>query len=181
MNDEVTIISYGEKTISLRIKPFDTDINTEELLQVDMNNIIGDIITFPVIFNRIALMKADFEEHLATAKLDMEIFEAQVREEKRKALTFTESDSKGKEKVSRPTIPEIDAAVITDPRYRVKKKEVFRIERDLQYITSLYWSAKSKDTKLDRISEKVVPAEFEREIMDGEINGVMIKSKKHTY
>jgi hypothetical protein len=39
----------------------------------------------------------------------------------------------------------------------------------------LYWSAKSKDSKLDKLSDKLRPEEFERELVEDTINGIVIK------
>ena len=60
MNQEVekTIIKLGKKTLTLEIRDFgSSEIDIEDLLQVDMNNILADIITFPVIFNRLSNIK----------------------------------------------------------------------------------------------------------------------------
>ena len=50
------------------------------------------------------------------------------------------------------------------------------VQRDRDYINSLYWSAKSKDDKLNKLSEKLRPDDFNKEIIEGKLNGISIKS-----
>jgi len=52
------------------------------------------------------------------------------------------------------------------------------IRRDRDYVNTLYWSAKSKDNKLDKMTDKLRPEEFQSEILDGTINGVVIKTSE---
>jgi hypothetical protein len=72
-------------------------------------------------------------------------------------------------------------AIRRDPGYKAKKMEEFKVKRMADTIDGLYWSAKSKDKKLDNISTKIKPEEFEKEILEGEINSVIIKSMKNRF
>src|SRR5690242_11699820 len=115
---EKTIIELGNKVLTLEIKDFGTsDIEIEDLLQIDMNAILEDIITFPIIFNRIANLKAQIDDLLREVQLDFKILEAQLYEEHKKAF-ITRGD--------KPTENALEAAIVRDPKYKVKKIETFK-------------------------------------------------------
>lgn len=166
---EKVVIQFKTKVVTLEIKDFQGVVNTEELLQVDYNNILGDIITFPVIFNRVAHLKAEVDSLLREVQLDFKIFEAQKYEEHKKSILGSG------EKATEATI---DAAITRDPQYKIKKMELFKVQKQVDIIDGLYWSAKSKGKMLEAISMKIKPEEFEGEILEGTINDVMLKVHK---
>lgn len=181
MKEMTTIHLKNGKVLSLVIKDFgDGGVDTEELLQVDTNNIFADICTFPVLFNRISNIKAEIEDLLRETQLDFDIFEAQLKEEYRKKLVREEDDGKGKNgtKIKYPTIGEVDDAVIRDSRYKVKKTDLNRVKKECDIIDGLYWAAKSKDQKLNAISVKMAPEDFSKDILEDTINGVLIRQHK---
>lgn len=164
---EKIIIELSTKIVVLKIQQFNTDVDTDELLRIDYANILGEVLTFPLIFNRIGNLRAEAAEILAISKVDFDIFEAQlVAEYQKKLQAKTEK---------RITNKDIDSSIYTDARWGIKKKELILKEKNYNIIDALYWGAKSKDTKLDKISEKIKPEEFEKELIEGVINGVMIK------
>lgn len=167
MEQEKIVIELQKRTVVLSVQPFDGDIDTESLLKIDYSNILGEILTFPVVFNRIANMKAEVANILAEAKLSFEVFEAQKYEFYQKKL-FAEGEKK-------PSIKDVDSAMLRDAAYVATKTKLFRRQRDFDYLESLYWSAQSKDTKLNRLSEKIRPEDFEKDLLEGSINNVMIK------
>lgn len=177
LQERITI-ELPTKMVVLTLTAFDTDIDADEITNTQYHNIVGEILTFPVIMNRIGNLKADMENLVAETKLDFDIFEASHQEKKRKELTFVGQDAKGNPKVDKPTKDEVENAVLTSPEYKIKKKNLFQAQKNLGYIESLYWAAKSKDDKLRAFSEKLKPEEFERDILEGSINGVMIKVSK---
>jgi hypothetical protein len=180
----VTTIQLKNKTLSLEVKDFgEGSIDTEELLQVDSWNLVADIVTFPVLFNRIGNIKAEIDDLVRETKLDMDIFEAQLRQEYRKSLVTEVDDGKGKggHKLKYPTKDEVDDALIRDKRYKVKRDNLNRVLKEADIIDSLYWSAKSKDKKLDTMSAKLKPEDFEKEILEGTINSVLIRSHKNNF
>lgn len=171
---EKVTIELPTKMVVLTLTPFDTDIDADELTNTQYHNIVGEILTFPVIMNRVGNLKADMENLLSETKLDFDIFEATWQEKKRKELTFNESDAKGNPKVNKPTKDEVENAVLMSPEYKVKKKNLFQVQKNLGYIESLYWAARDKSNKLDSLSAKLKPEDFEKEIIEGVINGVLI-------
>jgi len=82
---EKTTIHLKTKVLTLEIKDFgSSDIDVEDLLVIDYNNIICDILTFPVIFNRISNIKSEIDALLREVQLDFSIFEAQLYQDHKK-------------------------------------------------------------------------------------------------
>lgn len=166
---ESLVIELRDKMVVLKALPFDTDIDIDEILKIDHHNYLGEILTFPVLLNRIANLKAEQQNIVSEAKNDVEIFEAQLTEEKRKSITAV--GGKG-------TVSEVEAAMKTDARYRIKKNDFFAKQKNLDYLDSLYWAAQSKMNLLNKISDKIRPEEFSNELLTDVVNGVMIKASK---
>jgi hypothetical protein len=171
--DHKTVIQLRNKSLVLEIKDFSNEVNVEELLQVDINNILGDIITFPVIHNRLAVLRAEMENILNEYKFDYKTFEAELWEECKKAIV--------KEGVDKPTEKNIENAVQRSPKYKAKTFELYKYQKQMAILDGLYWASKSKDEKLNKISEKLTPEDFEKEILEGTINSVQIKSVKNNF
>jgi len=180
MLEEKKVISLGKKTVTLITTEFDGSIDTDDMLNIDYANILGEILTFPVLVNRIGVLLADMDNHLATERLNIEMFEKDVK--KIKAEAEERARKELKKTNNAPTMQQISNEAIKDKEL-IKIEEEFSkmryklldIQRDRDYINSLYWSSKSKDDKLNKMTDKIRPEEFENEIIDGKINGIMIK------
>lgn len=176
MEQEIIKISLKNKIVSLKISNFDTDVDTEDILSIDFCNILGEILTFSVVMNRIGNLQAEADNLVNEARMELEIKAAELGEYYRKSLTkYITVKGQEEKKVTLPTVAEVDNATLLDAAYQNTRKKYIRLQKEKQYIDSLFWSAKSKDGKLDKLSEKLRPAEFEGEILEGTINGVMIK------
>ena len=75
---EKLLIEFGEKSYLLSMTPFSEEINIDEILKIDYANIFGEILTFPVLFNRIGLLKAEVDNIVAIEKFNLEVFHAQL-------------------------------------------------------------------------------------------------------
>lgn len=177
-DDNKIILEFPTKMVVLILNPFDTDVDIERLLFIQAHNIVGEIITWPIVTNRVGNLKADMEQVVAETKMDFEIFIANQQEIKRKELRVTTTDAKGNAKVEKPTKDEVENAVLVSKEYRVKMQYLHKVQRNFAYVESLYWAARDKSNKLDTYSAKLKPEEFEKEIIEGVINGIMIKSIK---
>ena len=178
MSQEKIVLELPTKMVVLLLTHQDTEIDTDQLVNIQSHNRTGEIYTFAVWMNKIGNMKAEMENVVAEYKLDFKIFEAHQQEKKRKELTFEVKDSKGNPKIDKPTKDEVENAVLISPEYKVKYKHLLSLEKQLKYVESLYWSAKSKDDKLNVIAGKMTPEEFERDLVEGAINGVQIIIKE---
>lgn len=166
-----------ERSIVLILQSFD-EIDTDEVTQIQHHNIIGELLTCSAVLNRLGNVVAVAEEALSESKLDYEVFYAQKYEEHMKALTVSYTNSRGRDVDEKPSSTEIEQAIKRSPDHRVKMKNIIRLQKQRDIINSLYWAVKSKDDKLNRLTDKIRPEEFGKEIIEGEINGILIKVKQ---
>lgn len=171
MNEEIISIELPNKILKLRIIPFDTDIDIEDLLRIDYSNLIGEVLHWAVIYNRVMNLKAEQGHIVANAKFELDILEADLSDEHRNKIT----DKKGGKNA---TIDEVKFAVISDKKFQAKQKDIMNKEKDLAYLDSLYWAANAKNSKLDLLTRNITPAEFERELVEGKLNSLVITSSK---
>lgn len=172
---ETIKINLNEKIVLLKLQEFETDIETDEVLQIDYANILGELLTFPVILNRIGVLRAELENRVADLEFDVKVYAAKLGEMFRKNKSRTDIDSGGNKKIKVPTVQEIENSVLLDEGYQLRQKTLFRAKKEYQIFDSLYWAAKDKSTKLDKCAMGIKPEDFENEIIEGAINGVMIK------
>lgn len=163
---EEIVIELKDKMVILRIKNFDTDIDTDEILKIDYHNVCGEILTWNVLFNRIANLKSEQENIVKHSDFDLKAAEAQFYEEHKKKLV-----SEGE----KATEKALEMAIIRDPRYVAKKKLHFEKQKNLSHLENLYWSAQNKCSLLRSLSDKLRPEEFMGELLTDTVNGVLIK------
>lgn len=145
-----------------------TEFDVDDVVKIDINNLMGEYLTAPQIFNTIANLRANAMEIVSKAKLNLEIGQKGI------FLGIIE-EFKGKKK---PSNPEIEAMVCVDDDYIQLKKDLIKAEKNANMLDNLYWSVKEKCNKLDNLYHKISPEEFNKEIMEGQINNVIIKIKK---
>lgn len=172
-NENVTI-EFKDKIIVLSFEPFDTDINIDEFTQIHFYNIMCEILTASVALNRIGIMLAEYNQILSEANLDFDIFYAQQFEKFQKDLMRLVVTSRS-ERNEKPSSTEIDQAIIRTPEYKIKRMNVINIKRNKEIIESFYWAVQDKCKKLQHISDKLRPEEFEKDIVEEKINGIVIK------
>lgn len=168
-------IELETKVVVLSLTPFDADLDIDELTKIHYHNIVGEVLTCSVLLNRVGNLLAEVNANLSESKLDFDIFLAQMQEEKRKTLTFEETDAKGNVKTNKPTVAEVENSVIRTPQYKVKKKNIIRLQKEVDYVNSLYWAVKDKCEKVNKLSDKLRPEEFENEVVEESINSVYLK------
>jgi len=180
-NDDVLVVEFGNKIYALKIQDFDTDIDVEAILNIDYSNLLGEILTFPVLFNRIGNLRAEYESLVKTSQFDLEVLRAETKARIRKAETTIIDDGKGKTKIVSPTVDELESRVLVDAAYKIAKKNLITLEKNFSKIESIYWSAKSKDGKLDKLTDRMKPEEFSMDILQDTCNGVSIKKTKNNF
>lgn len=177
MAREVLKVSFKDKIITLHFEEFDDEIDIDEWTTIDYGNLYAEMITIPALMNRVGILKSQGERSAATARLECKIAEAEKWAYYKKNLKTIGSYANGKEKIEWPTKDEIDAAITLDPVIINQRKRVIRFTKEAGYLDALYWAVKAKEKKLDKIVEgmKVSPEDFEKELTEGKVNGIMIK------
>lgn len=167
------IFTIGEKVVKFTVGDFD-DIEVDKILKIDYANLMAELITFPVVVNRFGLMAADMDNEVQEAKLDLTIMEAKLKNKYRDSLTT--SDEKGKAK--KPTIDEVESALILDKVWQAKKKKFHRIQKEKEFMYSIYLSAKDKSAKLDKLSMSLRVGDVDESMIQKQLNNVYFKIKE---
>jgi len=184
MEDNIKVISFGDKTIKLKLVDFEDTIVVEDILRIDYANIMGEVLTFSAVLNRLGLLLADVEDALRRKNFLLETSNDELKKIKGKAYSKAQSILNDGATKS-PTVSAIEKKLMEDDTVLAKeesilsiRKHLLDVQRDRDYINSLYWSAKDKSEKLNKITDKIRPEEFSNEILEGTINGVMIKVRE---
>lgn len=164
--------TIGDKVVFFRTEEFD-DVDLDKLLSIDYNNLVAELVTFPVVVNRLGLLCADMDNEFQQSKLDLSITEAKLKQELREELTL--SDEKGK--VKRPTIDEVDSAMLNSLKWKVKKKGLLNVQKEKEYMYSIYQSARDKSNKLDKLSMTLRTGDIDDKIIQQQLNNVYFKIK----
>lgn len=165
------LITVGDTTYKLLFDDFDEDMDIDSLLKIDYSNIIGELITFPVIVNRFGNLLAEAESKVSETKLNLEVFEAKTKEKLRVELAEANG---GKN----PTVEALNNALLMNNAYQVMRKRLIEVQKTRDYINSIFWSAKDKSSKLDKLSLTVQGGEIPDEVIEGRVNNVLVKKTK---
>ena len=167
------IINVGGQTLAIVYEEFDEKVDLDSLLKIDYSNLMGEIITFPIIVNRFGLLLADAESAVAEARLTLEIYEAKAKERFRVKLI---GENGGKN----PTVDALNSAVIQDKGYQQMKRKYIDAQKVRDYLNSAFWSAKDKSAKLDKLSLTIQDGELPDEVLERRVNGIKVKKVKKT-
>ena len=159
------LITVGDTTYKLLFDDFDEDMDIDSLLKIDYSNIIGELITFPVIVNRFGNLLAEAESKVSETKLNLEVFEAKER------LRVELAEANGGKN---PTVEALNNALLMNNAYQVMRKRLIEVQKTRDYINSIFWSAKDKSDKISTLL-KSSEITLETELMENRINGVLIK------
>lgn len=163
------IVHLGGKPVQLSTKDFDDEIDVDQLTSIDHSNLYGEAVTIPALMNKVGLLKADSERKLSEKKLELEVFEAELRQSIRKDAT-----AKG-DKLTEAGLNEL---VSKDGGYQIKKKNMITAQYNLSIVDSIFWAVKSKDSKLNNLIKGVTPEELFDELVEGTVNNILIKKRK---
>jgi hypothetical protein len=164
-------VHLDKNVIILKFQEFDGDISMDEITQINSSNLYGEMVTISSLLNRVGLLKAAIENNYAEKDLDFKIYESNSRKEIRSNLIA--NGEKYTEK-------SLEDDVITHPTFKDKKLKLYRLKRDVESITSLFWAVKDKAAKLDNLKGNLTPTDFENGILEGVVNTIMIKKVKKT-
>ena len=165
--------TMGDNVVQFRLDDFDDNMDLDKLLKIDYSNLMAELITFPVVVNRLGLLAAEMDSIVQETKLDLSIYEAKAKERIRNAF---ESDPDKK----RYTIAEVDDALLMDKIWKKKKQTFNRVTKEKEYMYTIYQSAKDKSNKLDKLSMTLRQGDMDEQILQSQLNKVYFKIKKGT-
>ena len=62
--------------------------------------------------------------------------------------------------------------------YQIMRKRLIEVQKTRDYINSIFWSAKDKSSKLDKLSLTVQDSEIPDSVIEGRVNNVLVKKTK---
>ena len=157
-------------------------MNVDDMTRIDTSNIFGETVTVSAVTNRVGIMKASLEAQLATAKLNLKVFEAKFKARMRRDAAldsgfFTIKIDKDDVRV-KLTEAALATSFETDSEWLEKKIAYSELEGELGMMASLYWSMQDKARKLNGFMSGVTPEEFEAELIEGKLNGITVSSDR---
>nr|DAP15257.1 MAG TPA: hypothetical protein [Caudoviricetes sp.] len=168
---EKRIIQIGGNTYKLIFDNFNEGVDIDSLLKIDYSNLIGEIVTFPVILNRFGILLAEAESQVAETKLNMDVYEAKTKEKLRIELA---EQNNGKA----PTVEALNNAVVSNKAYQAMKRKYIEVVKTRDYINSIFWAVKDKSEKLNKLSLSIQPGDLSDSVIEGRVNNVLVKKTK---
>lgn len=167
-------LKLKDKTIYLLVDDFDNDeVEVDKLLQIDYRNLIKEVITFSVIFNKWGMLLAEAENKVQEAELDYRIWRAKKNKDTREVCDA--------EKI-KVTNQVLEDAMRQDVKYMIHYKKVNSAKKTRDYVNSIYWSAKLKSDLLQKLSLSLQTAiqngEIDEDDIFGHFNGVDLVVKR---
>jgi hypothetical protein len=187
MEKEKIIVHLSKSMLTLSFQMFEGDIDVDDLTKIHYHNLFGELVTISALLNKVGLILAEAEEAYNLKKLEREICEAELQKRIRresissggkfKTMEYNKDGSGilGTEIYIKTSDKSIEQAIILDPGYQISKKNEIKAYRDYMYVDKLYWAVSSKDKKLNNLMREIKPEDFEKEIVEGVINGMMVK------
>jgi hypothetical protein len=172
-------INVGGQEITLYHDNMDSSINVDDLTKIDVGNIYGDAVTISAAVNRIGLIKAEVEALVGETKLEYKIYEGQFKAKLRKQAAnnagfYTIRIGNDDVKI-KATEKALETCFETDEKWIELKKAFITAEKNFNSLSSLYWACQDKSRKLNTLVNGVTPSEFVSEMIEGKINGILIK------
>lgn len=164
-------INIGDSTYILKFDEFDENIDIDSLLRIDYSNLLGEMVTYPIIVAKFGNMLAEAESRVIEKKLNLDIQEAKLKEDYR--LKLSEQNG-GKN----PTIDALNAAVLLDKKYQVYKKSYISAIKARDYMLTTYLAAKDKSEKINKVFFQAKPGDIPEQVIEGRINNTIVKKAK---
>ena len=172
-------IRIGDNIITLEHEDFEDNINVDELTTIDTSNLFGESVTVSASVNRIGMLKSACDGNMASAKLELKIYEKTYTSRLRKEASLNAgfyTDIVDGEKIKvKLTEKALETCYMSDPRWIELSKTFIQEERNAGNIASLEWSVRDKARKLNTIIGGTTPREFVDGLIEGKVNGILVK------
>lgn len=168
-------VETEDGNLEFEIDLFDNQdkINLDVLLRIDYNNILAEKITFPIVITRFGTMLANVERELRQEELNYRIWKGKT---KAKIRDRWDSDpNRPLVRGAKYTKDEVEDELLQNKNYSKKKKNLNRLEFEKDTLNTLYWGAKEKLDRLNKLDYKI---EAKKASKIKEYNGIKIKQLK---
>lgn len=173
MESEITNIHLDKKIAQIIPTSWDYGFNPDSIFEIDPFNIVGELITIPVLVSRLGVLVAEMASFVKKERVRLKFKEAEI------SKLFRNKESAGGMK--KPTVAEMEEHLTLDPVLNNLRLKLIRHEEDLQKLEVLHEAAQKKSFNIGILGRNLVPKEFEKELVEGTINGVLIKMRNKKY
>jgi hypothetical protein len=173
-----TVIYVDDRPITLQMKDFEDEVDIDMMTGIDYSNLFGEAVTVSANLNRFGILKASAEEKLSKAKLELDIYESGLRKSFRREANMNDGKFKVGDEAIKLTEGSLNEAIMLDKGLQVMKNNIIKFQKNVSDLDSIFWSISSKDKKLNNMLKAVTPSEFYNEIIEGAVNGFVIKKHK---
>lgn len=170
-NDSV-ILHLKNKVITITSQGFDSEIDIDDLLQIDPSNLYAELISIPVLINKVGQLKAEATAIYEKKKMDFSILEAKLSEYYR---------VKAKEQEIKPTEKWLEEKVTLDKAWGIEKKNLIEAQKNVEFMWGFWSAVLSKDNSLKTATRNIVPSEHENSLIEQKINTCLIKVKEKKF
>lgn len=167
-------INIGNRQLLLETKDFDGVIDVDDLLSIHYENIPGEVITIPVLLNRVGLLKAEAEGVAKKSKVSVDIYESSFKKKLRREASMNGNYFKLDGERIKLSEKSLEEAVRLDKGWQDKYNNRIDAETNHEFVSVLYWSLSEKSKKLDNLIKGTTPEEFENGIVEGVVNDIFI-------
>jgi hypothetical protein len=168
IDEEVLSFDMGDGRVTHIVLKQSGSIQINEVVEIDYNNLFGEYLTAPTLFNQIANLKTKAERSLRVLKIENEVICDSIKKR------IQDSQPKGSKRLIKD---ELERMMREDPDYYKSQIEILNQEYNVGMMENLYWSMKEKCSKLDNLFNKILPGEFNKSIVEGQVNNVMLRLK----
>lgn len=171
-------LNLGDRELFLKVNLFEgqEEIDVDKILKIDILNLTAEILTFPVILNKLGILLADKQNEKKEVELSYRIWRAKEQESIKRI--WNSDDEKKVVRGGKFTKEDVEDHVLTHKVYKIKKEKLFRIEKEESYLNSVYWAAKDKADKLEKLSLTLKSDDIDISNITRVFNGVEIRAKK---
>lgn len=164
------MVEIGTKTVVLVSPDKDEEIELDDVTTINYSNLYGEAVTVSGLLNKVGLMKVEYEKKAKEEKLFCDVFAANLRKKlRRKAATNGGRITIDGESF-KLTEKGLEDAILLNEQYQKNLMNLIEIESKRDKLDTLFWAVQSKDKKLNNLLPKIVPQDFEKELIEGKIN-----------
>lgn len=169
------VFTVGDKMIKFKVSDFQDDLDIDTLLKIDYGNLVAELITAPVVMNKMGILAAEMSNELRLAKMNFEIRKAKEQQKVRENLS--EEDDKGK--IKKPTVAEVEDALTVSKIYQKYQRDYFEAQKQKDYIDSIYQAVKDKSEKLNKLSLTLRSGDINEELIQKQLNNIYYQIKNN--
>lgn len=164
------MVEIGTKTVVLVSPDKDEEIELDDVTTINYSNLYGEAVTVSGLLNKVGLMKVEYEKKAKEEKLFCDVFAANLRKNLRREAATNGGRITIDGESFKLTEKGLEDAILLNEQYQKNLMNLIEIESKRDKLDTLFWAVQSKDKKLNNLLPKIVPQDFEKELIEGKIN-----------